>query len=253
MRSRGARWWRVAALALLAVVLTGCAVHTDVTISVDDDGSGVVRARVVLDTTAVQSTEAGAGTLEDRIRLSDLPDAGWEVRPWRRRPDGSAVLVVSKRFGRPDEVPGIVAELSGQGGPLRDVDVKRTRSLLSTAFAARGAVDMGSLDTGIQQDPDVVAALSAQRVDVGALDQQLLHQLADALSVRLTIDLPGEGPRTVDGSAGQRRDLTASSSVTDTTRIGLLALGALLVVVGAVVWLRRRRDFQASQARRLRL
>ena len=96
-------------------------------IKVRDDGSGVVTVMAVLDPDAVRAAEAGGGKLEDRVRLADLTKAGWTVQPWARAADGSAQIVLSKRFTSPDQVAGIMREVSGTTGPLRDVSVTRDR------------------------------------------------------------------------------------------------------------------------------
>ena len=51
--------------------------------------------------------------------LDDLPGAGWTVTPWTRTKGGGAVLVGRKPFDRPEQVAGIVRELSGSDGPLQ--------------------------------------------------------------------------------------------------------------------------------------
>ena len=114
-------------MALLAVA---CKVDTTVSIKVHDDGSGVVTVTAVLDPDAVQAAEAGGGKLEDRVRLGDLTQAGWTVHPWVRAADGSAQLVLTKPFSSPAQVAGIMHEISGTAGPLRDVTVTRDRGLV---------------------------------------------------------------------------------------------------------------------------
>ena len=101
-------------------MLAGCKVDTTVTIDMEDDGSGVVSVRVRLDAQAVRATEAGGAKLEDRVRLADLADSGWQIGRWVRTPDNAAMLRLSKAFTSPDRVAGIVGEISGPNGPLRD-------------------------------------------------------------------------------------------------------------------------------------
>src|SRR5262249_17301304 len=156
-------------------------------------------------------------------RLDDLKDAGWTVGAWERTPDGGARLRISKRFQQPSQVAGILAELSGPAGPLRDMRFRRTRSAFSTAYSARGALDPAAAGTGIQSDQELTAALAAQHVDVSALDKSLLDQLRKALTVRMTVRLPGEQAHTVVAEPGKRAALSVTSQVSDTRRIALSA------------------------------
>jgi len=226
----------------LALLCSACAVDTTVTVKVREDGSGTVRVDVSVDAEAVQTAEVGGGTLEGRVRLSDLPAAGWTVDPWVRNEDGSATLALSKPFTSVGQVPGILGELSGANGPLRDPSFARSRSFFATKFTADATVDLGAITTGITEDADLVARLQAQGVDVNGVDQQLLAQLKDALTVTLVVDLPGPGKTTVTPAAGESLTLSASSSVEDTKRITLVVLAALLVVLALVValWPRKK-------------
>jgi hypothetical protein len=239
-------------LVALALSCGACSVDATVTVKVREDGSGFVRADVVADAEAVQTAEVGGGRLEERVRLSDLPAAGWTVGPWTRRRDGSARLTLKKPFGRLDEVPGILAELNGPYGPLRDPAFERTRSFFETEFSADAVVDLGAMTTGITEDAELVARLQAQGVDVNVVDQQLLAQLRDAFTVHLVVDLPGPGKTTVTPEAGRAAHLSASSTVRDGNRITLVVvatgLAALAVVVAA--WPRRRGRGRRARRRR---
>ena len=232
----------VGCIVALAFLLSACSVDTTVTVKVREDGSGFVRVDVTADVAAVQTAEAGGGTLEERVRLSDLAAAGWAVEPWVRNPDGSASITMSKSFTDVGQVDGILAELNGDAGPLRDASFTRSRSLFTTKFAAEAAVDVDAIGTGILTDADLVASLQAQGVDVGAIDQQLLGQLRDALHLRVVVELP-DGQRTVvEPAPGRPATIDSESSVLDVRRV-LLGVLALVLVGGAVVvalWPRRR-------------
>ena len=141
-----------------------------------DDGSGVVTVDAVLDPGAVQAAEAGGGKLEDRVRLGDLTAGGWTVSPWARGADGSATLTLSKPFANPDEVAGILDEVSGTVGPLKNVRAVRDRGAVSTRYDLTGDIDLTAVQTGIAADPDLVAKLTGQQVDVNALDAALAAQ-----------------------------------------------------------------------------
>lgn len=227
----------------------GCSVDTTVTVDVHDDGAGTVSVVVALDGAAVEAAEAGGGKLEDRVRLGDLPTAGWTVGPWVRGKDGDATITLTKPFGAPDQVAEILREVSGTSGPLRDVRATRDRGLLSTRTEVDGALDLSKLETGITADPDLLASLTGQQVDVAALDQSLTEQLRDSVSVKLVVKLPG-GTTTIVGAPGTSVPIDASASVLDTRRIALLALAVVLALAAVVVVLRgggRRRRIRRAE------
>ena len=74
--------------------------------------------------------------------------------------------------------------------------------MLSTKYSVDGTVDLAQLQTGLTTDPDVVAALSNQQVDVNAIDQSLLAGIRDSFGLKVEVELPG-GHKTVDGGRGQ--------------------------------------------------
>ena len=239
MARRSLLGWVVA----LALLCSACAVDTTVTVKVRQDGSGFVRVDVLVDAEAVQTAEVAGGKLEDRVRLGDLPAAGWTVEPWVRNQDGSASLSLSKPFTSVDQVAGLLDELNGPNGPLEDAALTRKRSFFSTDYRATGVVDLGKVTTGISQDSDLVARLQAQGVDVNGVDQQLLGQLKSALTVRLVVDLPGPGKAVVQADPNGAATLSASSSVKDTNRIYLVVVAGLLVLAALIVaiWPRKRK------------
>jgi hypothetical protein len=227
---------------VVALVAVACKVDTTVSIKVHEDGSGVVTVTTVLDPDAVKAAEAGGGKLEDRVRLGDLTKTGWTVRPWVRATDGSAQIVLSKPFSSPSQVAGIMRDISGTTGPLRDVTVTRDRGLFSTSYSARGTLDLQTLQTGLTTDPDVVSSLSNQQVDVNAIDQSLLAEIRDAFGLQLAVDLPGR-TTTVQGVSGKTTEVDTSSSVLDTQRVVLVVVALVLVALAVLVmlWPGRRR------------
>jgi len=237
----------ILAVAVCALVLAGCKVDTTLTIDVHDDGGGTVRVRVALDAQAVQNAEAGGGKLEDRVRLGDLQAAGWTVSPWRRSKDGGATLTLRKEFANASRLAGVVAELSGDSGPLRGVTLTRDRRFLSTDFRVRGSADLSQLTAGIAADPDVVAQLTGQRVDVTRIEQQLAQQISDSFHLRVRLVLPG-GTKVVEPRPGKKVSLATSTYQLDTTRVALLVAAVVLGGAGIVIFVRgesRRRRRRA--------
>jgi hypothetical protein len=230
------------------LLAAACKVDTTVTVTVHDDGSGVVSVAAVLDPDAVQAVESGGGKLEDRVRLGDLAAHGWTVRPWARAADGSAQITLTKPFRTPEQATAIVKEINGAAGPVRDVTVTREPGTFSTSYSTTGTVDMKDLQTGITTDKDVIGALLAQGVDAGAVDQSLLAQLHDSVGVTVKVELPG-GTTVVKGVDGKTTAIDASTSVLDTTRVIMLTVAIVLVVLAVVVllWPGRRRRRRATR------
>lgn len=244
---------RLLVVVVACLLLAGCKVDTTLTINVHDDGSGSVRVRVALDADAVQNAQAGGGMLEDRVRLGDLQAAGWTVTPWRRAPDGSATVSLRKSFGNAGDLAGVVAELSGKAGPLQGVTLERNRGFLSTEYKVTGDADLSGLTAGIADDPEVVAQLTGQRVDVAQIDQRLARQINDAFRLRIRFVFPGGDVTEVRPEPGKKVSLATSTSQFDTTRALLLAgavvLGALGVVLLVRGELRRRRQGRRGRPR----
>ena len=224
-------------VAACALVLAGCKVDTTLTIDVHDDGGGTVRVQVALDAEAVQNAETGGAKLEDRVRLSDLEAAGWTVSRWRRTRDGGATVTVHKDFANAGELAAVVAELNGTSGPLRDLKLERDRGLLSTGYKVRGAADLSQLTAGVAADPDLVAQLTAQRVDVAQIEQRLAQQINDAFHLHVRLVLPG-GTKEIDPKPGKKVSLATSTSQVDTTRVALLVAAVALAGGGVVLLVR---------------
>lgn len=238
-------------LVALVALLSGCKIDTSVTVDMRDDGSGVVNVRATLDAQAVAEAEAGGGKLEDRVRLGDLAAAGWKVSPWARSGSGTAQIELSKPFASPDQVAGIIAEVSGPNGPVKDVKAARDHGAASTSYSMTGAIDLGAIGTGVAADPEVVAALTNQQVDVNAIDQSLLAELKESVSVSVVVKFPDGSSTTVNGVAGQSVPIDVSTSIVNTRRIALLTIAVVLVVLAVVVLLigRRRRRARAPVRR----
>jgi hypothetical protein len=234
-------------LLVCALALAGCKVETTVAIDVREDGSGTVTVRVALDADAVAEAEAGGATLEDRVRIGDLEDAGWDVSAWRRRDDGSARLRIAKEFADASDLAGVIAELNGEHGPLRRVTLKRDEGLIFDEYRLEGIADLSALATGVIADPELVAALTAQQVDLTALDQRLLAQIQESFRLRIDVGLPGQ-TRTFTPKPGEKVEIATSSSHFDPSRQLLVAGAVLFGGVALFVYLRgRRRDRHRSR------
>jgi hypothetical protein len=239
---------RLLVVPLIVLVLAGCKVDTKLSIDVRDDGSGTVVLEVVLDADAVSEAEAGGALLEDRVRLGDLEAAGWASTDWERRNDGIARLRVSKDFATASELGGVIEELDGPDGPLQDVALSFDDGIVFDRYRFGGVADLSQLRTGVLDDPEIVAALTAQQVDLTALDLRLVDQLQRSFALEVVVSLPGEGSRTFAAAPGETVTLSASSRQFDPSRSllllaasGFAALALLIFVRGLLVDRRRRR------------
>ncbi len=238
------------ALLLGLLLLAGCKVDANVTVEVRQDGSGVVALHVVLDADAVSSVESNGGKLEQRVRLSDLGAAGWRVGAWKRAADGSATLDVSKPFSKVGEVAGIVKELNGAHGPVRDVRATRDAKLFATDFSVTGRVALSNLETGVTSDQQLVQSLTAQHVDVNAIDQQLLADVRKSVTVKLEVVLPGGKHAAVAPAAGTDATVHASASVRNDDRVLFTAAAGGFALLAIVVMLNGRRLKRRRRRRR---
>ena len=234
---------RVLVAVLCVVALAACRVDATVTVRMRENGSGTVAVRVVLDSAAVRAAEVGNGKLEARVRLADLPGAGWSVTPWRRDAKGGAVLTIRKPFSAPGEVAGIVREVSGANGPLRGVTATRRTSTFSTRWKVGGVVDLRTIKLDVGADPQLVAKLTSERVDIPQVETRLASGLGQ-LRVHLVAELPG-ARREASVPTGRRSVLRAAAESTDVNRlvmlVGGLAVAALAIVLLVVGELRARR------------
>ena len=232
---------RRALLVLLALVLSACTLDLEVTVELADDGSGAVEVTAVLDAEAV--ARAG-GDVAAVLALDDLRGDGWTVEGPTRGPDGTTTVRLRQPFADPGEADEVFAELAGAGGPFRDLEVRRERSLLRTRWSFSGTVDLarsvaapGSAAPTV--DGEALAGTAEQ------LEEQLGASLERLVRLRVGVRLPGE----VDSNATTRADngaiwqvgfgdgpveLEATGTETRTGMVALLGLGGLAVVVGGV-------------------
>lgn len=178
-----------AALAVGAsALLSACQVDTTVRIAVEDNGSGTVGLRTVLDAEA--ANELGADPVA-AISVDDLRNAGWEVS--MRRVEGGGVQVdASKPFSNPRRLGSVIDELSGPAGPLRDWSLSVDSGFATATYRLGGTVELtGSLDQF--SDAEVAAALDG--FATGRSPDELAAALAahpDGVTLRVETELPAE-------------------------------------------------------------
>jgi hypothetical protein len=173
------------------------------------------------------------------------------VSPWRRAPDGSATVSLRKNFANAGDLAGVITELNGKDGPLRGVTLARSRGLLTTDYKVKGEADLTGLTAGVANDPEVVAQLTGQRVDVGQIDQRLAQEINNAFRLRIRFVFPGGDVTQVEPKPGKKVSLATTTTQFDTTRALLLGGAVVLGVLGVVLFIRGevRRRRQHRQGR----
>lgn len=237
-----------ALVAVLAVALSGCQVSLVAGVTVGRDGKGTVSAGLGLDADALQQL----GDVAAALKVDDLRNAGWTVTGPRKEGDGLTWMRLSKPFADPQEANLALAELSGPGGPFRDLRLTRTRTLFKSRTSVTGTVDLASGLAGLS-DPDLASKLADVDLglDVEGLQRRFGADLAKALHVEFAADLPGKvttnAPTRSAGRVvwapgpGQSTEVRAESSAFNVATLAGLATAAALLLIGVVVLVRRAR------------
>jgi hypothetical protein len=195
---------RVLGAGVLALLAAACQVQTVVTVDVDQDGSGTVEVAVGLDEEALAEVpdldDSGSGDVPDvarLVRVEDLEASGWTVAEPSTGDDGVTWIRATKRFGTPEQAEQVLAELTGETGILRDMQVTRSSSFGSDRYRFSGTADLGG---GLEAfgDEGLATALDGEPLgeDVAAMEERLGRPLAEMLSLELDVQLPGAGATT---------------------------------------------------------
>jgi hypothetical protein len=215
---------RLAALAVVALFLTGCQATVGVDASVGRDGAGTVRATATLDKAAA----ADVGDL--KLRVADLAPTGWQVEQ-RTTKAGDRVLLASRPFRGATDFRRAMAEL---GPPFAGFTMTRSHSLFRTRTAVSGAVD---LRKGIEAfgDTRLTSQLGAG-FGLQAADQAALKK---ALRFELGLGVPG-ARKTWRPRLGSRTpvELSATAWNTDVLFPALIAIFTALALALLLVWRR---------------
>ena len=177
----------IGVLSALCVVmgLTGCQVDLTTTINVSDNGSGSISVTA----TADAETMRLAPELVDSVNVDDLREAGWGVEIQNLAGDGGVSVVATRDFANTDEATFFLSQLSGESGPLRDVQLSRTGGVndATYVFGANGGLPSGLAGFA---DSEALNTLGANPFEEALLRSGATLSDALRLSVRLTT--PGE-------------------------------------------------------------
>ncbi|MCA1683955.1 MAG: hypothetical protein LC708_02345 [Actinobacteria bacterium] len=238
-------------LLALFVVLAGGACQVRVTggIDVDPDGGGTVRAGLGLDAEAL----AIVGDVGAALRVDDLRQAGWKIDGPSKEDDGLTWVRVSRPVSDTEEAATALAQLSGPEGPLRDLKITSSRTLLRNRTSLSGAVDLSGGLSGLA-DADLISKIGgAVPLDLEGLRKEFGPDLDRVVQVSFEARLPGSADANTTEKVGgrfvwrpplgERADIAASSQGLNLLPLVAVAV-VLLVAVGAGTgWLlvRRRR------------
>lgn len=125
---------------LLPIVFfaTGCQATFDVVIEVEEGGSGIVMAELVLDQEATDALlDLNDGST---LQLADLAQASWTIGPPEVDEDGQTRITAEKAFGTPPEFGQIMEELSNNQ-VFQDFLLTRTQSFGQVEYSVTGVLN----------------------------------------------------------------------------------------------------------------
>jgi putative hydrolase of the HAD superfamily len=257
VRSRAQRQFALVIMALM-VVLAGCNVQLNVTVDIEEDGSGTVIAGVGLDTDA----RARFPALDELLITSDLVAAGWEVSSAQLLADGREWVLAEKSFDNPDELQSVLDELFGaDAAVLTDWELIRIGDRNKRAFDVVGSAN---LEAGLAlfSDPELLVILDDPPLgtSIAEIEATLPEGMTidDVVQAQVVVNLPGDGGRQVfEVPVGETTNIVATSQSENRVaqllgwvRTALIVLFALSIVLAIVNWLLDRRYTKRLSERR---
>lgn len=226
-----------------------CEVRTEIDVQVDDDGGGVVTVDVTLDGEAAGKI----ADLGDQLRTEDLVATGWAITGPSPTADGGVRITAEKRFTRPEQLGGIMTELTGEDGPFRDFTLTRTHSFGRTTFEVTGTADLGQ---GVEAFGDDELRMALGGPALGRTPEELEAQagrpLAEAAPFELVVRLPGGDRHTFTPVLGGEPVRVDAESSVEKPMARLLVIAAVLVALLAAVlfWLTATRRIGGRSRRK---
>jgi hypothetical protein len=252
-RSRPSIVRRLLPAVLIALFSTACEVRTVVTVDMEDDGSGSVEVATGLDDDALSKLPDldgdGVSTTSDLaalVRTDDLVASGWQISPPETRDDGTTWVKVTHPFGTPDEADQVMAQITGESGPLQHMHLTRDHPFGRVRYQFRGTADLSG---GLEAfgDEGLAALLDGEPLgeDAAAIEARIGQPLADAFKFTVTARLPGSEKSWSPRLGDPPLEMASDSTVFRWPELGLAILAALsligLVLVLVVRSLRARR------------
>ncbi len=218
-------------LGLVALAASGCRTDVMVDVDVEEDGSGVVTATLVLD------RETAAAVLDlpstDGLALEDLFQAGWEIDPPQPDENGAVRVSAAKAFGTPQQFGEVMAELVGGDSFVGPFTLERTKAFATVDYELNGVINPSGFEAF--SDDELAASLGRSVTDIA---ERYGATPADVF-VTMTVRLPG----TIDPefSNGALDPDGSDSGRVFTTRLDASAPVSISVMsstreVAALVW-----------------
>jgi hypothetical protein len=215
--SRRLRWLLLAVCLLL---LAGCQTEAFVEVQVDADGGGAVYVALAMDQEAATRTVL----YERQLPIDDLVATGWTVSGPAQEADGRIWLRAQKEFSQLEQIPPLIEEVVGKGGPLQNFSVQPSSSFGKRSWDFTGTVDLrGGLASFT--DPELAELLGGE--PLGQSPTKFQEALGGAtleslVKVNVVVDLPGEvkssnGNVGKAGIAAPTTTTTARAEATDTS------------------------------------
>ena len=213
----------------------GCRVDVGMDVHVDDDGSGRVEVVVALDQDAARRVPG----LEEQLQVEDLEAAGWRVDGPVEVDEGGVEVRASKGFTSLDHLRRVVAEVSGEQGPLSELVVERDRAAFGARWRVEGEAD---LREGLEAFGDAGLRERLGGSSLGMSEDELERAagrpLPEAVHFRVTADLPGGGG-SWEPVLGERTPFEAGSRTWETSQLALAALAVVLALAAVAMVLVR--------------
>ncbi len=224
------RWPQLALLAMLAFVLAACQTDADLTIVVEDDGSGVVEFEVALDADAAEDI---VDLSTSGLPLSDLAQAGWTIAPPAVGDDAVTRFGASKAFGTPEQFAEIMQELDGGAGVFTEFEIVPSTGFATVEYQLNGTVSPQSFDRF--GDDSLVTTLGQP------IDSIAEHYGATPSDVSITVTAVVPGEVNVEDSTGAPADVARGPAQLWSTDLGAAAPTDVHVIattteVVALVW-----------------
>jgi hypothetical protein len=214
-----------------------------VTVDVDDDGSGSVEVATGLDEEAVSELPdldgdgvSGPDDLAALVRADDLTDAGWEVSAPVTGDDGTTLIRVTHPFGTPEEADQVLAQITGEDGPLQQLHVTRDHPFGRVRYQFRGTAD---LSEGLEAfgDEGLAALLDGEPLgeDAAAIEARIGRPLSEAFTFAVTARLPGKETSWSPKLGDPPLDMAADSTVFRWPELALAVIAAVSLIALVLV------------------
>jgi hypothetical protein len=205
-------------------VLASCRVDSTVSITVERDGSGSLDVLIVADKNIVAEVPG----LSTDLNFGDMVNNGWKVTGPEATEDGGLRVALSHSFNNENEATALLAQLNGNRGPFRDVQITRTGKSRDSVWTLSGRLEVTG---GLQAfaDDQLLQVVGATPYEDAVKDAGL--DLGKAISLQFNASLPGK----IESTTGLNQDgLLTWRVATDGTPVDLATTTNEVDVAGTI-------------------